>query len=71
MAKIHCVSDVDSDQTLIDTSTDKAIAAAAPEGEQDEFVTSVVEFGRQYGDVGRDDHQIFIDAFRNHRVMNL
>ena len=70
MAKIHCVSDVDSDQTLIDTSTDKAIAAAL-RGREDEFVASVVEFGRQYGDVARDDHQIFIDAFRNHRVMSL
>ena len=70
VAKIHCVSDVDSDQTLIQTSTDKAIAAELS-GREDDFVRSVVEFGRDYGEMARDDHQIFIDAFRNHRVMGL
>jgi hypothetical protein len=31
----------------------------------------MVEFGHEYGDVAREDHQIFVDAFRNHRVMDL
>jgi uncharacterized protein (DUF2252 family) len=70
VAKIHCVSDTDSDQTLIDTSTDQAISQALA-GREDEFVTSLVAFGQHYGDVARTDHQIFIDAFRNHRVMDL
>jgi uncharacterized protein (DUF2252 family) len=70
VAKIHCVSDVDSDQTLITTSTDKAIAAEL-QGHEDAFVDAVVRFGCDYGDLVRDDHQIFIDAFRNHRVMQL
>ena len=52
----------------VDRQGDRGRAAR---GKHDEFVASVVEFGRQYGDVARDDHQIFIDAFRNHRVMNL
>lgn len=70
VAKIHCISDVDSDQTLIDVSTDEAISDALG-GREDEFVKAIVEFGQQYGDLARDDHQLFIDAFRNHRIMDL
>ena len=70
VAKIHCVSDIDSDQKLIDVSTDEAISDAL-EGREAEFVKAIVEFGQQYGDLARDDHQIFIDAFRNHRIMDL
>ena len=70
VAKIHCISDVDSDQTLIDVSTDEAISEAL-DGREDEFVAEIVDFGQQYGDVARDDHQLFIDAFRNHRIMGL
>lgn len=70
VAKMHCISDVDSDQTLIDVSTDEAISEAV-KGREDEFVAQIVSFGQQYGDVARDDHQLFIDAFRNHRIMQL
>jgi uncharacterized protein (DUF2252 family) len=70
VAKIHCISDVDSDQTLIDVSTDEAISETL-DGREDEFVAEIVDFGQQYGDVARDDHQLFIDAFRNHRIMGL
>ena len=70
VAKIHCVSDVDSDQTLIKISTDKAIAEAV-EGHEDDFTAAMVKFGHDYGAVAREDHQIFVDAFRNHRVMDL
>jgi len=70
VAKIHCVSDVDSDQKLIEVSTDEAIAKAI-DGREDEFAAEMVKFGQQYGDVARHDHQIFIDAFRNHRIMGL
>jgi uncharacterized protein (DUF2252 family) len=70
VAKIHCISDADSDQTLIDGSTDEAISRAL-HGREDEFVEAMVEFGRQYGDLARDDHQLFVDAFRNHRIMGL
>ena len=70
VAKIHCVSDIDSDQTLIDVDTDQAISSALS-GHEDEFVEATVNFGKQYGDLARDDHQLFIDAFRNHRIMDL
>ena len=70
VAKIHCVSDVDSDQTLIKFSTDQAIADAIS-GHEDDFTAAMVTFGHDYGAVAREDHQIFVDAFRNHRVMGL
>jgi hypothetical protein len=27
-----------------------------------------VEFGRAYGELARDDHRLFVDAFRNGRI---
>jgi uncharacterized protein (DUF2252 family) len=70
VAKIHCISDVDSEQTLIPVSTDEVISRAV-EGREEELVGAMVGFGQHYGDLVRDDHQLFIDAFRNHRIMDL
>jgi uncharacterized protein (DUF2252 family) len=67
VAKIHCVSDVDSDQTLVPFSTDQAIHAAL-QGKEDAFVQAMIDFGQSYGDVVRDDYRLFIDAFRNHEI---
>jgi uncharacterized protein (DUF2252 family) len=67
VAKIHCVSDVDSDQTLVPFSTDQAIHAAL-QGKEDAFVAAMIEFGQGYGDQVRDDYRLFIDAFRNHQI---
>lgn len=67
VAKIHCVSDVDSDQTLVPFSTDQAIHAALV-GKEDAFVAAMIEFGTSYGDQARDDYRLFIDAFRNHQI---
>jgi uncharacterized protein (DUF2252 family) len=67
VAKIHCVSDVDSDQTLVPFSTDQAIHAAL-QGKEDAFVAAMIEFGQSYGDLVRDDYRMFIDAFRNHEI---
>ena len=63
-AKIHCVSDEDSDQTLVPFSTDQAINDVLA-GHEDEFVLAMREFGQSYGDVVRDDYRLFVDAFRN------
>ncbi len=67
VAKIHCVSDVDSDQTLVPFSTDQALHAAL-QGKEDAFVQEMITFGQSYGDVVRDDYRLFIDAFRNHQI---
>lgn len=64
VAKIHCVSDVDSDQTLVPFPADEAIHAAIA-GHEDAFVADLRAFGQAYGAIVRDDHELFVDAFRN------
>jgi uncharacterized protein (DUF2252 family) len=66
VAKIHCVSDVDSDQTLVPFSTDEAINGVI-RGREDEFAREIRDFGQQYGSIVRQDHELFVDAFRNHQ----
>jgi uncharacterized protein (DUF2252 family) len=70
VAKIHCVSDTDSDQTLVPFSTDSAIHEVLS-GHESEFVSAMVEFGQGYGSVALDDYRLFIDAFRNHMLPGL
>jgi uncharacterized protein (DUF2252 family) len=69
-AKIHCVSDVDSDQTLVPFSTEEALHRALS-GREDAFIAMLTEFGEQYGGIVRRDHQLFVDAFRNRRFSAL
>ena len=66
-AKVHCVSDAGSDQTLVEFQTEEAIMAVL-DGREDEFAEDLVRFGRAYGDLARDDHRRFVDAFRNGRI---
>ncbi len=66
-AKVHCVSDAGSDQTLVEFQTEEAIMAVL-DGREEEFATDLVSFGRTYGDLARDDHRRFVDAFRNGQI---
>ena len=66
-AKVHCVSDAGSEQTLVDFQTEEAIMAVV-EGRFESFSDDLVAFGRAYGDLARDDHRRFVDAFRNGRI---
>lgn len=67
VAKVHCVSDADSDQSLVDFQTEEAITAAI--GDQtDAFVADLVAFGLEYAAVVRDDHRHFVEAFRAGRI---
>jgi len=70
VAKVHCVSDEDSDQTLVPFSTDRAIADAVG-GREEEFVAHIADFGESYGAAVRDDHVLFVDAFRNRQIADL
>ncbi|MGH3991194.1 MAG: DUF2252 family protein, partial [Pseudonocardiaceae bacterium] len=67
IAKVHCVSDSDSDHSLVPFQTEEAIAAVVGDRD-DEFVEWVVRFGREYSAVVRDDHRLFVDAFRNDEI---
>ncbi|PXY20768.1 DUF2252 domain-containing protein [Prauserella muralis] len=70
IAKVHCVSDADSDHTLVPFQTETAIADAI-EGRQQEFVSWLCDFALDYSAVVRDDYRLFIDAFRNREIAGL
>ena len=66
-AKVHCASDEDSEQDLVDFQTEHAIAEAV-EGRRRDFVEDIVSFGIDYALQAREDHGLFVDAFRESRV---
>jgi uncharacterized protein (DUF2252 family) len=66
-AKVHCVSDAGSEQALVDFQTEEAIMTVV-DGREDEFAADLVRFGGAYGNLARDDHRLFVDAFRNGRI---
>jgi uncharacterized protein (DUF2252 family) len=63
-AKVHCVSDAGSDQTLVDFQTEEAITTAVGDAGE-AFAADLAAFGADYGALVRDDHRRFVDAFRN------
>ena len=66
-AKVHCASDEDSQQDLVNFQVEKAIADAL-EGRRREFTDHLVEFGIDYALTTRQDHGYFVDAFREGRI---
>jgi uncharacterized protein (DUF2252 family) len=66
-AKIHCVSDAGSSEELVDFETEAAIEAVLDEG----FASELADFGAEYGEKVREDHRLFVDAFRNDEVPGL
>jgi uncharacterized protein (DUF2252 family) len=66
-AKIHCVSDAGSEAELVDFQTEEAISGVL----DDDFAQGLAEFGAAYGDRVREDHMLFVDAFRNGRIPGL
>ncbi|HEX8759691.1 MAG TPA: DUF2252 domain-containing protein [Pseudonocardiaceae bacterium] len=66
-AKVHCVSDSDSDHTLVPFQTEEAISAVIGDREA-AFVDWLTTFAREYAAVVRDDHRLFVDAFRNNEI---
>jgi len=66
-AKIHCVSDAGSDADIVDFQPEEAISAVL----DDDFAGSLAEFGAAYGERAREDHRLFVDAFRNGRIPGL
>jgi uncharacterized protein (DUF2252 family) len=69
-AKVHCVSDAGSDQELVDFQTEEAIVEVV--GDRDEqFAEDLATFGAEYGEMAREDHRRFVDAFRNGKIPGL
>jgi uncharacterized protein (DUF2252 family) len=69
-AKIHCVSDSDSDQALVPFQVENAIDAVIGPDENP-FVADMVAFGLGYADAVRHDHSLFVDAFREGMIPGL
>ncbi|MET0898470.1 MAG: DUF2252 domain-containing protein [Mycobacterium sp.] len=67
VAKMHCVSDTDSDQSLVDFQTEEAIINAIG-AHEDAFVADIAAFGLEYAAIVRDDHRHFVEAFREGRI---
>ncbi|OJF14249.1 DUF2252 domain-containing protein [Couchioplanes caeruleus] len=70
VARMHSVADDESSHDLVDFSTEEAIVAAVDKDEAG-FVRLLVEFAHRYGDQAREDHQDFVDLFRNGRLPGL
>jgi len=69
-AKVHCVADKDSDPNIVGFQTEDEIMEVLS-GNEDEFVQEMAEFGARYAEIARDDHRLFVDAFRNGLIPNL
>jgi uncharacterized protein (DUF2252 family) len=69
-AKVHCVADKDSDPNIVGFQTEDEIMEALS-GNEEEFVQEMVEFGAHYSEIARNDHSLFVDAFRNGRIPGL
>ena len=69
-AKVHCVADKDSDPAIVGFQTEDEIIEAL-NGKEDEFVREMVEFGTAYSGTAREDHRLFVDAFRNGQIPGL
>jgi uncharacterized protein (DUF2252 family) len=70
VARMHSVADDESSHDLVDFSTEEAIVAAVDKDEKG-FVDHLVDFAHRYGDQAREDHQDFVDVFRNGRLPGL
>ena len=66
-AKVHCASDEDSDQSLVEFQTEEAIHEVL-EGRRRAFVAELTDFAIDYALVVRRDHAEFVEAFRQGRV---
>jgi uncharacterized protein (DUF2252 family) len=63
-AKVHCVSDVDDEQTpLVDFQVEDAVREVVA-GREDELVEELTAFALDYSQRAREDHALFVNAFR-------
>ncbi|MGL5860562.1 MAG: DUF2252 family protein, partial [Phycicoccus sp.] len=63
-AKIHCVADSESEQDLVTVSVEEAVGRSIG-GDVDGLVGVLTRFAHEYAGQAREDHRIFVDAFRH------
>jgi len=62
-AKIHCVADDESEHDLVTVSVEEVVSRCIGE-DVDALVTDVTDFAHRYAAQVREDHRLFVDAFR-------
>ncbi|WP_262283008.1 DUF2252 domain-containing protein [Micromonospora sp. MA102] len=67
VARMHSVADDESSHDLVDYSTEEAIVAVV-DADAEGFVDHLIDFAHSYGIRAREDHQLFVDLFRNGRL---
>ena len=65
-AKIHCVADSESDQDLVTVSVEDVVGTCVG-GDVDGLVATLTAFAHDYAHRAREDHRLFVDAFRGGR----
>ena len=65
-AKIHCVADSESDQDLVTVSVEEVVGRCVGD-DVDGLVATMTEFAHAYAQRAREDHRLFVDAFRGGR----
>ncbi|WP_240640945.1 DUF2252 domain-containing protein [Nocardioides ferulae] len=66
-AKVHCASDEDSEEDLVDFQVEDAIVEAVGE-RQAELRDWLADFAVEYAERVRADHALFVEAFRSGRI---
>lgn len=66
-AKIHCASDEDSEQDLVNFQVEEAIAGSL-DRRRKEFTAWLTDWGMAYAVRVREDHALFVEAFREGQV---
>ena len=62
-AKIHCVDDDDAEHDLVPVSVEQVVADCVGDDVAG-LVRDLTEFAHRYAEQVRDDHALFVDAFR-------
>jgi hypothetical protein len=63
-AKIHCVADSESDQDLVTVNVEDAVGARIGD-DVEGLVADLTAFAHAYARQSREDHGLFVDAFRS------
>ncbi|MFG3576794.1 DUF2252 domain-containing protein [Micromonospora chersina] len=67
VARMHSVADDESSHDLVDYSTEESIVGVV-DADAEGFVDYLIDFAHTYGIRAREDHQLFVDLFRNGRL---
>lgn len=67
VARMHSVADDESSHDLVNFSTEESIVDVV-NGDRPGFIGMLVDFAHRYGAQAREDHQRFVDLFRNGRL---